>query len=115
MDVRPALGPPSSSVRVLVLAPGARLLVALLGRAFEERRVVRGYERIGRHDRVRVVNGPVLASEGDPAGALPQAVLQLRPDLLGPLLKPVGRILDHLLDLGNLLRLLLAHGEPEVP
>src|SRR5262249_35732212 len=96
------------------LAPGAGLGGGLLGRPREQREVVRGPERVWRHDRVRVVAGPVLACEGDPTRPLPQPVLQVRADLTRPFLEPLGRTLDQLSDLRHLLRLLLAHREPEV-
>src|SRR5207245_5184589 len=68
----------------------------------------------GRRHGVGVVDGSVLPREGDPARVLAQTVLQLCPDLARPLLEPVRRLVDHLLDLGNLLRLLLGQGEAEV-
>src|SRR5256886_10748617 len=48
------------------------------------------------------------------SGTLPQTVLELGSDLLPPLLEPVGRAVDHLVDLGDLLGLLGRHGESEV-
>src|SRR5438552_16767661 len=96
----------AASVRVLVLPPGARLVGGSLGRPVEQEAVIRGDERVGRHHRVGVVAGAVLARERDPARALAQAVSQLRPDLARPLLEAVGRVADHLLHLGDLLRLL---------
>src|SRR5436190_13708486 len=74
---RPGLAPHDStphgtslSVRVLVLAPGARLRGLGLRCAIEQGAVVRSDEWVGRHDRVGVVDGPVLARERDPARAL---------------------------------------------
>jgi hypothetical protein len=67
--------PNRGSVRVLVLAPGARLLGLCLRRAVEQEAVVRGDERVRRHHGVGVVDGPVLARERDPARAFTQAVL----------------------------------------
>src|SRR5438876_1448915 len=71
----------SASVRVLVLPPGARLGGLGFRRSLEQEAVVRRDERVGRHHRVGVVDGPVLAREGDPARALAQPVLELGPDL----------------------------------
>src|SRR2546428_193387 len=56
-------------------------LVDELWRSVEQKAVVRRDERIGRRHRVRVVDSPILAREGDPAGVLAQAVLELGPDL----------------------------------
>src|SRR5436190_9076661 len=95
------------SVGVFVLAPGPDLLRGLLGGPLHEERVVRRDERVGRHHRVGVVDGPVLASEGVPARPLAQTVLELGAGLLRPLDHPLGRVIDHLLDLGYLLSLLL--------
>src|SRR5215210_2133129 len=63
-----------SVVGVLVFAPGPRLLWRRLRRAVQQEVVVRGDERIGCRDRVRVVGAPVLADEGDEARVLAQAV-----------------------------------------
>src|SRR2546423_13606457 len=95
------------SVRVLVLAPGARLLGLCLRRAVEQEAVVRGDERVRGHHGVGVVHGPVLARERDPARAFAQAFLELGPDLPRPLLEPVGRAVDLPLYLWDLLFLLL--------
>src|ERR1700694_2241251 len=73
----------------------------------------RGKRRGCRHRRC-VVDGAVLAREGDPAWVLAQTVLQLSPDLARPLLEPARRVGDHLLDLGDLLRLLRGQREPVV-
>jgi ferredoxin/flavodoxin---NADP+ reductase len=107
-------GPRFGSVRVLVLAPRARLRGLGLRRAVEQEAVIRGDERVGRHHGVGVVDRPVLARERDPAGALAQAVLELRPDLARPFLEPARRVVDHLLHLGNLLCLLLGQREAEI-
>src|SRR6266566_7279944 len=104
----------SESVRVFVLPPGARFGGLGFRRSLEQGVVVRRDERVGRRNGVGVVDGPVLAREGDPARVLAQTVLQLSPDLSRPLLEPVRRVVDHLLDLGNLLRLLLGQREAEV-
>ena len=101
-------------VRVLVLSPGARLVGRLLRRPFEQEAVVGSDERVGRDHGVGVVDGAVLAREGDPARILAQPVLELRPDLARPVLEPAGRVVDHLLHLGDLLRLLLGQREAEV-
>src|SRR2546423_11513902 len=71
----------SASVRVLVLPPSTELGRWGLGRSLEQGAVVRRDERVGRRHRVGVVDGPVLAREGDPARVLAQPVLELRPDL----------------------------------
>jgi len=71
----------SASVRVLVLPPRAGLGGLRFRRSLEQEAVVGRDERVGRHHRVGVVNGPVLAREGDPARALAQPVLELGPDL----------------------------------
>ena len=52
--------------------------------------MVRRDERIGRHHRIGVVNGSVLAREGDEARALAQAVLELGSDVAPPVLEPPG-------------------------
>src|SRR5207237_303606 len=49
--------------------------------ALEQKAVVRRDEGVGRHHRVGVVDGPVLAREGDPPRALAQPVLELGPYL----------------------------------
>src|SRR5439155_1401482 len=97
----------SRSVRVLVLPPSPRLGRFGLRRSLEQEAEVRRDKRVGRRHGVGVVDGPVLARESDPARVLAQTVLQLGPDLTRPLLKPAGRVVDQLLQLGNLLRLLL--------
>src|SRR3989440_10501830 len=102
------------SARILVLAPGAGLLGPRLRRSREQERIVRRNERIGRPHRVGVVHASVLAREGDEARALAQAVLELSSDLPPPVLEPLGWVIDHPLDLGDLLRLLGGEGEPEV-
>src|SRR5918994_6307668 len=79
---------PASSVRVLVLAPGAGLLRLRLRRPLEQHVEVGSDERIGRHHRVGVVDGPVLARERDVTRAFAEAVLELRADLLRPFLEP---------------------------
>src|SRR5918996_1544346 len=104
--------PPSE--RVLVLAPAARLLRLRLRRPLEQHTEVGSDERIGGHYRVGVVDGPVLAGERDVARGLAEAVLELRPNLLRPFLEPARRVVDHLLDLGDLLCLLFGQSEPEV-
>src|SRR5215218_4784304 len=67
----------AGSVRVLVLPPGARLGWLGLRRPLEQEAEVRRDERIGCRHRVGVVDGPVLAREGDPARSLAQPVLGL--------------------------------------
>jgi hypothetical protein len=57
-------------VRVLVLPPGAGLGGLRFRRSIEQEAEVRRDERVGRHHRVRVVDGAVLAREGDPARVL---------------------------------------------
>ena len=89
--------PGYSSLRQVRGSSGPRLR-----RPLEQEAEVGGDERVGRRHRVGVVNGPVLAREGDPARGLAEAVLQLGPDLPRPLHKPVRRVVDHLLHLGNL-------------
>src|SRR5439155_4186306 len=71
----------ATSVRVLVLPPSTGLGGLGLRRSLEQETVVRRDERVGRHHRVGVVDGPVLAREGDPARTLAQPVLELGPDL----------------------------------
>src|SRR6266566_2584688 len=71
----------SASVRVLVLPPSAGLGGLDFRRSLEQETVVGRDERVWRHHRVGVVDGPVLAREGDPARALAQPVLELGPDL----------------------------------
>jgi hypothetical protein len=58
------------SVWVLVLSPGAGLFGLPFGGPFEQEVVVGRDERVRRHHRVGVVDGAVLAREGDPAGPL---------------------------------------------
>src|SRR5712691_726419 len=72
----------SASVRVLVLPPSAGLGGLGFGRSIEQEAEVRRDERVGRRHRVGVVDGAVIAREGDPARVLTQPVLELRPDLL---------------------------------
>src|SRR5207247_7807560 len=74
-------GVAAASVRVLVLPPSAGLGWLGLRRSLQQEAVVRRDERVGRHHRVRVVDGPVLARERDPTRALAQPVLELGPDL----------------------------------
>src|SRR5205085_12219174 len=74
--------PDKKSVRLLVLPASAGLGWLELRRSLEQEAVERRYERVGRHHRVGVVDGAVLARECDPARALAQPVLELRPDLL---------------------------------
>src|SRR5712691_11981575 len=69
------------SARVLVLAPGAGVGGLGFWRSLEQEAEVGRDERVGRRHRVGVVDAAVLACEGDPARALPQSVLELRPDL----------------------------------
>src|SRR6266480_1974602 len=71
----------SASVRVLVLPPRAGLGGLGFRRSLEQEAEVRRDERVRRGDRVGVVDGPVLAREGDPARVLAQPVLELGPDL----------------------------------
>src|SRR6266700_3795759 len=71
----------SASLRVLVLPPAAGLAGLCLRRSLQQGAVVRGDERVGRRDGVGVVNGSVLAREGDPARGLAQPVLELGSDL----------------------------------
>src|SRR6202165_6064494 len=104
----------SVSVRVFVLPPRARLGGLRFRRSLEQEVVVGRDERVRCRHRVCVVDGAVLAREGDPAWVLAQTVLQLSPDLARPLLEPAGRVVDHLLDLGDLLRLLRGQREPVV-
>src|SRR5205823_12558809 len=91
-QVATAAGPPfppsksreptrSVSVGVLVLPPSTELGRWRFRRSLEQEAVVRRDERVGRHHRVGVVDGSVLAREGDPARALAQPVLELSPDL----------------------------------
>ena len=61
-----------------------------------------------------MVHASVLACERDEARVLAQAVLELGSDLPPPVLEPLGGVVDHLRDLGDLLRLLGREGEPEV-
>src|SRR2546422_9577398 len=69
-----------ASVRILVLPPGAGLGGLDFRRSLEQEAVVGRDERVWRHHRVGVVDGPVLAREGDPARALAPPVLELGPD-----------------------------------
>src|SRR6266567_7957455 len=71
----------SASLRVLVLPPAAGLGGLCFRRSLEQGAVVRGDERVGRRHGVSVVNGSVLAREGDPARVLAQPVLELGSDL----------------------------------
>src|ERR671921_216461 len=111
---RRAVRPPARSGRVLVLAPGARLVEPALRGAVEQERVVRRDERIGRRHGVRVVDRPVFAREGDEARVLAQAILELGSDLPAPVLEPPGWAREHLLELGDLFCLLGRQGEPEI-
>jgi len=61
-----------ASVRVLVLPPGPGLGGLGFRRSLEQEAVVRRDKRVGRHHRVGVIDGPVLAREGNPARALAQ-------------------------------------------
>src|SRR3954470_11026198 len=74
------------SVRVLVLAPGAEVVHGSLRRPLQQERVVWRDERIGGRHRVRVVDGPVVPRERDPARCLAQPVLELRANLPAPVL-----------------------------
>src|SRR6266480_2784000 len=78
----------SRSERILVLSPAARLIRLRLRRSLEQHIEERGDERVGRHHRVGVVDGPVLARERNVARVLTDAVLELRANLLRPFLKP---------------------------
>ncbi len=69
---------------------------------------------VGRRAKVRVVDDAVLEGEGDPAGVLRHALLQRGSDVLRPLLEPVRRVLEHLLDLVDAGHLLLREREIEV-
>src|SRR5258708_26019595 len=80
----------SASLRVLILPPAAGLGGLCFRRSLEQEAEVGRDERVRRGDRVGVVDGPVLAREGDPARVFAQAVLQLGPALALPLLEPVG-------------------------
>src|SRR4051794_11956932 len=111
---RTAQGRSRASLRVLVLAPGARLLGLRLRRSLEQERVVRRDERIWCLHRVGVEPASVVARERDEARGLSQAVLELGSDLPPPVLEPLGRVREYLLDLGYPLRLLGREGEPEV-
>src|SRR5256886_10160733 len=71
----------SVSLRVFVLPPGAGFGGLGFRRSFEQEAVVRRDERVGRRHGVGVVDGPVLAREGDPAWVLAQPVLELGADL----------------------------------
>src|SRR4029077_16043284 len=106
--------PQPGSLRVLVLAPAARPAGLGFRRSVEQEAEVRGDEWVGRRHRVGVVDSPVLARESDPARILAQAVLELGPGLLGPLLEKGGRVVEYLRDLGNLLCLLRGHRQTEV-
>src|SRR5207248_5188346 len=95
-----------SSVRVLVLSPAAGLGGLRLRRPLQQEGEVGGDERVGRRHHVGVVDGVVVAREGDPARVLAQPVLELGPDLASPLQEPLRRIVDQLPDHRNLPRLL---------
>src|SRR5687767_13255017 len=56
---------PARLERVLVFAPGTWLFRLWLRRPFEQHVEERLHERIGCHDRVGVVHGPVLEGECD--------------------------------------------------
>ena|SRR5688572_20855281 len=105
---------PRRSVGVFVLAPGAGLLGPGLRRSLEQERVVRRDERIWCRHGVGVVDGPVVACEGDEARRLAQAILELGSDLAPPILQPLGWVGDDLLYLGYLPRLVGREREAEV-
>src|SRR5207248_9070675 len=63
---------------------------------------------------IGVVDGPVLAREGDEPRGLAKPVLELRTDLVRPVLEPGGRVIDDLPDLRDLPSLLGTQGEPKV-
>src|SRR5580765_2134080 len=67
----------SASVRVLVLSPRAGLGGLGFRRSLEQEVVIGRDERVGRHHRVRVVDGPVLPRERYPGWALAQPVFEL--------------------------------------
>src|SRR5258708_1620534 len=67
----------SASVRVLVLPPRTGLGGLGFRRSVEQEVVIGRDERVGRHHRVGVVDGPVLARERYPARTLAQPVFQL--------------------------------------
>src|SRR4029077_7956690 len=70
-----------ASVRVLVLAPAAGFGGLCFRCSLEQEAEIGRDERVRRGDRVGVVDGPVVACEGDPAWVFAQPVLQLGPDL----------------------------------
>src|SRR5258708_1593883 len=70
-----------ASLRVLVLPPAARLGGLWFRRPLEQEAEVGRDERVRRGDCVGVVDGPVVAREGDPARVFAQPVFQLGPDL----------------------------------
>ena len=77
------------------MAEGPELVEASLRRPVEQLVVVGDHEvPIGRHARVGVVDDAVLEREGDPARTFGQSLLEVRTDLLRPVLEPVGRLLD---------------------
>src|SRR5256885_2772629 len=104
----------SESVRVFVLPQGAGDVGLGFRCSLEQEAEVRRDERVRRRHSVGVVNGAVLAREGDPARVLTQTIFQVSPDLARPLLEELGGVVDHPFDLGNLLRLLLGQREAEV-
>ncbi len=71
----------SASLWVLVLPPAAGLGGLCFRRSLEQEAEVGRDERVRRRDGVGVVDGPVLAREGDPARVFAQPVLELGPDL----------------------------------
>src|SRR5262249_53051730 len=89
--------------RVLVLSVVERLVPRFLLRPVEEEVEERGYERVGRRHRVGVADGPVFLRKCDVARVLADAVLELSADLGRPERKPLGRVLDHLPHLRDLL------------
>src|SRR5690348_909390 len=102
------------SVWVFVLAHDAVDVLLRLWRSVEQKAEVRRDEWIWRRHGVGVVDSSILESEGDPARCFAQAVFQLRPHLARPLPEHVGRVVDQVLELGDLLCLLLAQGEPVI-
>src|SRR5438045_2363891 len=71
----------SASVGVLILPPSPGLGRLVLRRSLEQEAEIRRDERVWRRYGVGVVDGPVLAREGDPARILTQPILELGPDL----------------------------------
>src|SRR5437879_4539693 len=66
---------PSGSVRVFVLPQGAGVVGLRFRCSLEQEAEVRRDERVRRRHRIGVVNGAVLAREGDPARVLTQTIL----------------------------------------